>query len=92
MPNWPAQPWCLMRILVDTPMFLPSRKRLIFPLKLKENHPTWNRLDLLACRVSGKNLLNQKFQKSQVNILTKSSRSKAIKRFVKGIQVIFTYQ
>ena len=79
MPNWPAQPWCLMRILVDTPMFLPSRKRLIFPLKLKENHPTWNRLDLLACRVSGKNLLNQKFQKSQLISLQKARDQKLLR-------------
>ena len=79
MPNWPAQPWCLMRILVDTPMFLPSRKRLIFPLKSKENHPTWNRLDLLACRVSGKNLLNQKFQKSQLISLQKARDQKLLR-------------
>ena len=79
MPNWPAQPWCLMRILVDTPMFLPSRKRLIFPLKPKENHPTWNRLDLLAYRVSGKNLLNQKFQKSQLISLQKARDQKLLR-------------
>ena len=79
VPNWPTQPWYshLMKILIDTPLVLPSRKNLLVHPTLAV-HPIWKSLDLLACLVSGKNILTQKFWDNQLTYLQKAGTHKPI--------------
>ena len=56
-PDWPTQPCysLLMKLLIDIPILLHSSKTLFqYPLKIKL-HPPANKLNLLACVISGKN-------------------------------------
>ena len=56
-PDWPTQPChsLLMKLLIDIPILLHSSKNLFqYPLKIKP-HPLANKLNLLACVISGKN-------------------------------------
>ena len=79
VPNRPTQLWYshLMKILIDTPILLPSRKNVLLHPTLTV-HPIWKRLDLLVCLVSGKNILTQKFRNNQLTYLQKAVAHKRL--------------
>jgi len=65
-PLWPTQTWFprLMEILVDIPIIILKRHKLLqLPYQDKE-HPLWKKLKLIVCKVSGKVLENKVFQNS----------------------------
>ena len=64
VPNWPTQPWysLLMKLLIDTPILLCSCKSLLQHPANSKPHPLANKLNLLACMISGKTQEQQTFQ------------------------------
>ena len=64
VPNRPTQPWysLLMKLLIDIPILLHSSKTFLqHPAKSKP-HPLANKVNPLACVISGKNQEQQTFQ------------------------------
>lgn len=65
MPNRPTQAFfaTAMNMLISLPVILrKSKKLLILPCRPQEIHKIWNRLDLLACLLSGDQYLTTSFQ------------------------------
>ena len=61
VPHWPNQPWftTLIDILVADPFVIPpSVNQLILPNQPFTNHPLAKNLELMACLISGKNLVD----------------------------------
>lgn len=63
VPCWPTQPWFpkLMRLIIKDPVLLPKNI-----LSLPYNnicHPLHNKLRMMACRLSGKSIENEAYQK-----------------------------
>lgn len=72
VPFWKTQCWFpkLGKLLIDTPLLLPkSRHTLIHPLNEELTHPLQHKLQLVACKLSGKPWKNEVFlQKQQESI------------------------
>lgn len=65
VPKWPTQTWwpVLMRMLVDNPVLLPKRKKLLFlPSSPEKIHPLYPKLELLMCHLSGDHLKAKEFR------------------------------
>ena len=64
VPNWPTQPWYshLMKLLIDILILLRSSKSLLQHPANSKPHPLANKLNLLACMISGKTQEQQTFQ------------------------------
>lgn len=65
-PLWPTQPWYvnILKLLVDTPIIIPARKKLL-TLPYKDLvHPLEKTLNLMVCRLSGASYKSEEFQKS----------------------------
>ena len=65
IPKWPTQTWwpVLMRMLIDNPVLLPNRKKLLFlPSSPEMIHPLYPKLELLMCHLSGDLLKAKEFQ------------------------------
>ena len=64
VPFWPTQIWFvpLMSMLVDLPLLLPLQKDLLqLPHKPQEVHPLYPKLKMIACRLSGNPMKQNKF-------------------------------
>ena len=69
VPMWKAQTWFpqLLRMLVDTPLILPSTTNLLrHPQDQKRKHPLLPKMKLLACRLSGKDWKAKEFRDAQL--------------------------
>ena len=66
-----------MKILIDTSIFLPSRKKPTSSLNIGSS-PNLEELDILACLVSGKIVLTQKFQNNQLTYLQETGVHKPL--------------
>lgn len=66
-PYWPTQVWfpALMEILTDNPVIIPKKKNLLTLPHSGESHPLSRKLNLIACRVSGKTFEVEDFLKRQ---------------------------
>ena len=56
VPNWPTQPWypALTRLLIRQPILLPrNRSNVTLPFNPEKEHPLADKLNLMACRLSG---------------------------------------
>ena len=65
VPKWPTQTWwpVLMRMLIDNPVLLPSRKKLLFlPSSPEMIHPLYPKMELLMCHLSGDLLKAKEFR------------------------------
>ena len=65
VPKWPTQTWwpVLVRMLVDNPVLLPKRKKLLFlPSSPEKIHPLYPKLELLMCHLSGDHLKAKEFR------------------------------
>ena len=64
VPNWSTQPWysLLKTLLIDIPILLHSNKTLLQHSGKSKQRPPANKLNLLACVLSGKNQEQQPFQ------------------------------
>jgi len=65
VPKWPTQTWwpVLMRMLIDNPVLLPKRKKLLFlPSSPEKIHPLYPKLELLMCHLSGDPLKAKEFR------------------------------
>ena len=68
VPNWPTQPWYskLMQMIIDHPRLLPVQKSILSrPSKAGSCHPLWQRLHLMACKLSGQPCKTRAFLKRQ---------------------------
>ena len=52
----------LLKVLIDVPVFLSSSKDLLVIPTKNQKHPLSNKMNLLACLISGKNSLTRIFQ------------------------------
>ena len=65
VPKWPTRTWwpVLMRMLIDNPVLLPKRKKLLFlPSSPEKIHPLYPKLELLMCHLSGDPLKAKEFR------------------------------
>ena len=63
VPNWPIQPWysLLIKLQIDTTILLHFSKTLLQHSAKSKPHPLANKLNLLACMISGKTQEQQTF-------------------------------
>ncbi|XP_013393362.1 uncharacterized protein LOC106161058 [Lingula anatina] len=67
LPNWPTQPWfpTAMRMLVDKPRLINKHRCLLtLPTQPNKVHPLWDRLELMACHLSGITTKQKAFRKT----------------------------
>ncbi|CAG2196785.1 unnamed protein product [Mytilus edulis] len=64
VPLWPTQTWypLLLEMLIDYPIMLPRKKRLLCIPGTEKIHPLHNQLKFLACRLSGQIWKTKVFQ------------------------------
>ena len=68
VPNWLTQPWYtkLMQIITDYPRLLPVQKDILTHSSQKgSSHPLWQRLHLMACKLSGQLSKSRAFRQRQ---------------------------
>ena len=68
MPNWPTQPWYtkLMQMITDYPRLLPVKKDILtHPRRKGSCHPLWQRVHLMACKLSGQLSKSRAFRQKQ---------------------------
>ena len=66
VPIWTTQPWfsLLLQMTIATPAILPRKIRLLSLMNSDKIHPLAQKLQLMACRVSGKHSLIKDFQRT----------------------------
>ena len=76
--DWPTELWysLLTKLLIDIPILLHSNKTLLQHTERSKPHPLDQKLNLLACIISGKNQEQQPFQ-----IIQQSRRPSATKKY-----------
>ena len=74
IPFWPTQSWfpAIAKLFVDFPRFLMKRKDLLQIPGTNQIHPLHQKLQLIACRVSGNPLKAEAFQRSLPNSFCKA--------------------
>ena len=72
VPIWPTATWVskLLSLLIEKPwIFKKSSKMLFHPLDVDLNHPLSDKMNLMGCRLSGKNWKVEEFSKEDTNII-----------------------
>ena len=66
VPIWTTQPWflLLLQMTIDTPVISPRKLCLLSLMNSDKIHPLTQKLQLMACRVSGKHSLIKDFQRT----------------------------
>ena len=67
LPFWPTQIWfsLVMELLVQKPVLLPRRRKLLTLPQSDRIHPLHGQLRLIACRLSGQTMKVREFQEKQ---------------------------
>lgn len=65
LPLWPTQIWysAVMELLVDFPLVLPHKQRLLLLPETDKIHPLIKQMTLIACRLSGNPMKSKEFRK-----------------------------
>ena len=77
VPNWLTQPWYtkLMQMITDYPRLLPVQKDILtHPSQKGSCHPLWQRLHVMACKLSGQLIQKQGVSTEAADIILKSWR------------------
>lgn len=66
LPLWPTQIWfpLVMELLIDKPVLLPRKQRLLSITHTEKLHPLRNQIRLIACRLSGIDSKVKEFQRT----------------------------
>ena len=84
VPNWPTQPWCtkLMQMITHYPRLLPVQNDILtHPSQRGSCHPLWQRLHLMACKLSGTVIQKQGVSTKAADIILKSWRPGTSKQY-----------